>query len=310
MDVQMPIMDGYRATHVIRHHMPYKAQSQDIAIVGLTASAIHGDREKCMKAGMDDYLAKPVRGKILEKMLVKWIVKKRKPGGHARSQSAQMADDSSDEGHGSECPEPWAHESVQKQLAKQTARSTPSRPSLNRQHSRKMIEMVEKKTIATLGTESEGDRVEERLEAEDTATRLRDNKLIQLAESEKHGEKLPPRPLAVPDQGQGHALTEENVEKLEREGKGIALDPFKRKGALGAVGHGDGTGEDTDNDSMRLNRGSVRARGGGESTDVTDGEEEGQGRQRDGRPRMERRWMDSDATIINVRKELDDSNTS
>jgi len=38
----------------------------------MTASAIKGDREKCKEAGMDDYLAKPVRGGMLEKMLIKW----------------------------------------------------------------------------------------------------------------------------------------------------------------------------------------------------------------------------------------------
>lgn len=40
----------------------------------MTASAIQGDKEKCQRAGMDDYLAKPVRGKVLENMLVKWAV--------------------------------------------------------------------------------------------------------------------------------------------------------------------------------------------------------------------------------------------
>ncbi|RAL60489.1 hypothetical protein DID88_000264 [Monilinia fructigena] len=63
MDVQMPIIDGYRATHIIRHHSPYNHSTRNIPIVAMTASAIQGDREKCKKAGMDDYLAKPVKGK-------------------------------------------------------------------------------------------------------------------------------------------------------------------------------------------------------------------------------------------------------
>ncbi|ORY57135.1 uncharacterized protein BCR38DRAFT_354844 [Pseudomassariella vexata] len=72
MDVQMPVIDGYRATHILRHHAPYRAYASNVPIVAMTASAIQGDREKCKRAGMDDYLAKPVKGKVLERMLVRW----------------------------------------------------------------------------------------------------------------------------------------------------------------------------------------------------------------------------------------------
>lgn len=75
----MPIIDGYRATHILRHHSPYSHSMRNIPIVAMTASAIQGDREKCKKAGMDDYLAKPVKGKTLEKMLVRWALNKRIP---------------------------------------------------------------------------------------------------------------------------------------------------------------------------------------------------------------------------------------
>ncbi|KAL9049471.1 MAG: hypothetical protein Q9162_007209 [Coniocarpon cinnabarinum] len=77
MDVQMPILDGYKATQKIRRQ-PDAPQQTRVPIVAMTASAIQGDREKCMKAGMDDYLAKPVKGKLLEKMLVKWAIESRK----------------------------------------------------------------------------------------------------------------------------------------------------------------------------------------------------------------------------------------
>lgn len=76
MDVQMPVIDGYRCTHVLRHQPPYKTFVQDIPIVAMTASAIQGDREKCTKAGMDDYLSKPVQAKTLERMLVRWSLQK------------------------------------------------------------------------------------------------------------------------------------------------------------------------------------------------------------------------------------------
>ncbi|KAL8866765.1 MAG: hypothetical protein Q9198_008765, partial [Flavoplaca austrocitrina] len=72
MDVQMPILDGYRATHIIRHHNRYTSIPglRTTPIVAMTASAIQGDREKCKLAGMDDYLAKPVKGRTLETMLL------------------------------------------------------------------------------------------------------------------------------------------------------------------------------------------------------------------------------------------------
>lgn len=78
MDVQMPIIDGYKCTHLLRHHLPFKTLLQDVPIVAMTASAIQGDREKCTRAGMDDYLPKPVTGAILEKMLLRWCHTRRR----------------------------------------------------------------------------------------------------------------------------------------------------------------------------------------------------------------------------------------
>jgi len=71
MDCQMPEMDGYQATEAIRKSPNSEVRS--IPIVAMTASAIRGDREKCLAAGMSDYLSKPVKSIALESMLVRWL---------------------------------------------------------------------------------------------------------------------------------------------------------------------------------------------------------------------------------------------
>ncbi|KAL1883080.1 hypothetical protein VTK73DRAFT_10006 [Phialemonium thermophilum] len=67
MDVQMPVLDGYEATKLIRND-PNEAV-RNVLVIAMTASAIQGDREKCLAAGMNDYLAKPVRSDVLKKKL-------------------------------------------------------------------------------------------------------------------------------------------------------------------------------------------------------------------------------------------------
>jgi CheY-like chemotaxis protein len=65
MDVRMPEMDGLRATQEIRKRWPANGPK----VIAITAYALSGDREKCLEAGMDDYIAKPVMNGELAEIL-------------------------------------------------------------------------------------------------------------------------------------------------------------------------------------------------------------------------------------------------
>jgi signal transduction histidine kinase/DNA-binding NarL/FixJ family response regulator len=68
MDAEMPAMDGYEATRRVR-----ESGDSRLPIIGMTAHSGSGDRERCMRAGMNDFLSKPVDADILAKMLAKWL---------------------------------------------------------------------------------------------------------------------------------------------------------------------------------------------------------------------------------------------
>lgn len=71
MDVSMPEMNGLEATQHIRQGEA--ATGRRIPIVGVTAHALKGDRERCIEAGMDDYLSKPISPQALTQKIALWI---------------------------------------------------------------------------------------------------------------------------------------------------------------------------------------------------------------------------------------------
>jgi CheY-like chemotaxis protein len=71
MDIQMPEMDGFEATRIIRNPGS-DISDHSVPIIALTAHAMQGDREICLQSGMNDYLSKPINAAELTEKVRKW----------------------------------------------------------------------------------------------------------------------------------------------------------------------------------------------------------------------------------------------
>ncbi|KAI9811780.1 MAG: hypothetical protein M1827_005325 [Pycnora praestabilis] len=89
MDVQMPVLDGYEATRLIRKDEDPVVRG--VLVIAMTASAIRGDREKCLDAGMNDYLAKPVRAQVLKSKLEEYLEQPPKPIANIQHAANELA---------------------------------------------------------------------------------------------------------------------------------------------------------------------------------------------------------------------------
>lgn len=73
MDCQMPVMDGYEATRLIRSGMDGKILNPNVPILALTANVVQEDRDACFACGMDDFMSKPVSLSVLDQTISKWL---------------------------------------------------------------------------------------------------------------------------------------------------------------------------------------------------------------------------------------------
>jgi signal transduction histidine kinase/CheY-like chemotaxis protein len=90
MDCQLPGIDGYEATRELRRRESAYC-ARHTPVIAMTAHAMAGDRERCLQAGMDDYIAKPVRSQALVEVLQRWVPDRRNAGGGSPSPTLDVS---------------------------------------------------------------------------------------------------------------------------------------------------------------------------------------------------------------------------
>ncbi|KAI1655311.1 hypothetical protein F4813DRAFT_391733 [Daldinia decipiens] len=225
MDVQMPVIDGYKCTHILRHHVPYKSYTNDVPIVAMTASAIQGDREKCTKAGMDDYLSKPVKSNILERMLVRWSKSRRKVELLSSSSADLSTSDCSDSAGG------CISADIPTLATYGFSSQNPKTPEEYPEHGDpdgageddRTTLLTPRPINARMGSHETNtfpfgiSKPSRQLNSDELAMQLRDDKLIDAAD-DSNGKNTAGQPPISHSFPEGDSLTEENVQKLEKVG--------------------------------------------------------------------------------------------
>jgi CheY-like chemotaxis protein len=207
MDVQMPVIDGYKCTHLLRHHLPYKNFIRDVPIVAMTASAIQGDREKCTRAGMDDYLAKPVTMTILEKMLVRWCTNQNRAIRPQSEPSASDCSELSENCDNAEIPHVGIDDAAPNGDGGDDLHNSPITPrplTTNGKHEPSPFDVPQGAELALTVQRADGE--------EEWASMLQETKLIDAA-----GGPSSFRANSFQGQKSGDSLTEANVNRLQDE---------------------------------------------------------------------------------------------
>lgn len=250
----------------------------------MTASAIQGDREKCMRAGMDDYIAKPVRGGTLERALDRWAVegRERREGGVLGSDAG--VDENKDVHAGSECHEGDVGETDQDHGPERDLGIMAKDPSSGAGSTRTALSSRPEARGAILNPDLIATQGEGGEEQDERSLAIRLEQLVDATTGQEGaGEDLALQ-IKPPDEGQ--ALTEENVERLEKQSSGSA-----------GGGSGSGAGSDVVDigDDRRSDVG-VEASDSERGTGAVSERHRPPGRLR---PQV-RRWPDSQKTITGL----------